>query len=168
MIRHRQTKFALRDEIGNIVKRGNCYPATIACLLEMDVEDVPNIETLYHLDYDFPDAVMEKFLNSYGFTLNKMALDYIVFHEHGSIDKECEYLTCHKDEIENSSTADNLKNKLQDELYIVSGESKRGFKHVCIYQNGKMVWDCHPSSDGLINVRGIYKLEAYNSKKTYS
>lgn len=37
-----------------------------------------------------------------------------------------------------------------DEFYLVSGLSKRGTTHVCIYQNGKLFHDPHPDQTGLI------------------
>lgn len=37
-----------------------------------------------------------------------------------------------------------------DEYYIVSGRSSRGVYHCCIYQNGKIFHDPHPSQEGLL------------------
>ena len=34
--------------------------------------------------------------------------------------------------------------------YLVSGKSPRGVYHVCIYLNGKLAWDPHPSREGLV------------------
>jgi len=38
-----------------------------------------------------------------------------------------------------------------DEYYFVEGDTKRGVFHICIYQNGKLYHDPHPSGDGLVN-----------------
>jgi lysozyme family protein len=34
-------------------------------------------------------------------------------------------------------------------FYLVSGLSPRGVNHICIYQNGKLWHDPHPSGDGI-------------------
>lgn len=40
-----------------------------------------------------------------------------------------------------------------DEYYLVSGETIRGTYHICIYLNGKLYHDPHPSQSGLVNER---------------
>lgn len=37
-----------------------------------------------------------------------------------------------------------------DEFYLVTGKSSRGVNHCCIYQNGKLFHDPHPSQEGLL------------------
>jgi hypothetical protein len=37
-------------------------------------------------------------------------------------------------------------------LYLAYGQSLRGVRHSCVYKNGKLVWDPHPSRDGLVEV----------------
>lgn len=37
-----------------------------------------------------------------------------------------------------------------DEFYLVSGNTVRNIMHVCVYQNGKLWHDPHPSKSGLI------------------
>lgn len=108
-----QTK--LHDPKG--IRNGNCFAAVVASLLELDIEDVPNVETLF----DLPDnhvwaEVMTRWLSHHG-------------HEWHSINRE---------------------DVVTDELYLVVGKSPRGVTHVCIYKNGVMVWDPHPSRSGLI------------------
>lgn len=39
------------------------------------------------------------------------------------------------------------------EFYLVSGDTVRDTYHICIYQNGKLYHDPHPSQSGLINER---------------
>lgn len=38
-----------------------------------------------------------------------------------------------------------------DEYYLVSGDTERNTYHICIYKNGKLWHDPHPSQTGLIN-----------------
>lgn len=42
-----------------------------------------------------------------------------------------------------------------DSYYLVSGKTERGTQHVCIYQNGKLYHDPHPSDAGLVEETGI-------------
>ncbi len=37
-------------------------------------------------------------------------------------------------------------------LYLAYGLSLRGPRHSCVYKSGKLVWDPHPSRDGLVEV----------------
>lgn len=39
--------------------------------------------------------------------------------------------------------------------YIVGGTSPRGVSHVVVARNGEVVWDPHPSRDGLVSVRDV-------------
>lgn len=36
------------------------------------------------------------------------------------------------------------------EYYMVTGKTDTGVMHVCIYKNGKMVWDPNPSKKGIV------------------
>ncbi len=36
-------------------------------------------------------------------------------------------------------------------FYLVTGDSPRGIKHICIYKDGSLYHDPHPSGEGLIN-----------------
>jgi len=39
-----------------------------------------------------------------------------------------------------------------DSYYLVTGKTERGTVHVCIYQNGKLLHDPHPSNKGLTEI----------------
>ena len=49
-----------------------------------------------------------------------------------------------------------------DEYYLVSGNTIRNIKHVCIYKNGKLFHDPHPSQQGLISETSIHTLRKIN------
>ena len=49
-----------------------------------------------------------------------------------------------------------------DEYYLVSGNTIRNIKHVCIYKNGKLFHDPHPSQQGLISETSIHTLRKTN------
>lgn len=45
------------------------------------------------------------------------------------------------------------------EYYLVTGKTSRGTRHVCIYQNGELFHDPHPSGEGLITEENFEYLE---------
>jgi len=49
--------------------------------------------------------------------------------------------------------------KFDDSYYLVTGMSSRGCMHVCIYQNGELFHDPHPSQEGLIDEKHFEYLE---------
>ncbi len=98
------------------IMRGNCYPAVLASLLEMNVDDVIQIQEYYVLKYEYWRHELDLWLEKKGY-------------------KEI-YIEGHL---------------YDDEYYMVSGKSSRGCRHVCIYQNGKLIHDPHPSNEGLLD-----------------
>lgn len=135
MIPVTQTKVVVRNQNDEIVVHGNCYAAAIASIMELPITEVPNVEVFFDNENDHWIEVMHMFLNIKGwelFTNN----DFKVFHdgrygvEEGIRMKMLQYCV--------------------DKYYLVSGPSPRGVKHICIYRNGKLVHDPHPSKDGLL------------------
>lgn len=41
---------------------------------------------------------------------------------------------------------------IPDRLCIVGGKSPRGVPHVCVAEHGEILWDPHPSRDGLVTI----------------
>jgi hypothetical protein len=145
MIPVTQTKFHVRNKDGKIVQRGNCFAAVVASFLEVTIHDVPNTEVFFFEDKtddanSYWSEVMHTFLNAKGWEWSGDTR-YKVFHpEFGVVDEE-------------------LKERLKDTYYLVIGQSARGVGHVCIYQNGVMVHDPHPSRDGLETVEYFESIE---------
>lgn len=50
-------------------------------------------------------------------------------------------------------------NHKYDGYYMAHGTSPRGVSHVCIYKDGKLWHDPHPSGAGLVSVRSYQYLE---------
>lgn len=44
-----------------------------------------------------------------------------------------------------------LDGHIENEFYLVIGKSARGVNHCCVYFNGKLFHDPHPSQDGLLS-----------------
>ena len=135
MIKYTQSKVSIKNSDGVWVSRGNCFQTTIACLLEIPPTEVPNVETLFDMPESPWYSVMWQFLKHKGYEL---CTDdrYKVFHDE-SYGLE-------------QGKRDEWLSDLKDKLYLVSGKSPRGINHVCVFQNGKMIWDCHPSREGIL------------------
>jgi hypothetical protein len=136
MIPVTQTKVVVRNTKGEMVVRGNCYAAAIASILELPIDEVPNVEVLFHIESEpLWATTMHAFLESKGYELFTNS-DYKCFHTAFT--------------NENYSHLARLQEELKDKYYLVSGDSPRGVKHICIYRNGKMVHDPHPTREGLL------------------
>jgi hypothetical protein len=44
------------------------------------------------------------------------------------------------------------RDRVPNVLYLAYGPSLRGVRHSCVYKSGKLIWDPHPSRDGLVEV----------------
>jgi hypothetical protein len=139
MIPIKQTKVVVINKEGTEVQTGNCYPAAIASLLEVPITEVPNFEVFYQFGEEntFYAEIKNKFLYWKGFRLAR-SHKFNVFHD------------------PNYGLSEGLRADWLSELngvyYIATGPSARGVTHCCIYQNGRMVHDPHPSNDGLNSI----------------
>lgn len=135
MIPITQTKVVVRNSKGDMIIHGNCYAAAIASILELPIEQVPNVELFFEPNDGFWLEIMNKFLALRGL----------------QIETDDRFKSFHRtiDELD----GDDYSNKLllKDEYYFVSGESPRGVKHITIYQNGQLVHDPHPTREGLLS-----------------
>lgn len=136
-----QTKMVVNNSKGEMIVRGNCFAACIASLLEMPITEVPNIETLFGIEDNYYWEVLWRWLGHIGYEL--------------SIDER--FKCFHGDESKLQ-----FKEILKDQYYLVSGKSPRGIQHVCIYQNGKLIHDPHPTKDGLLTEDYFESLEKIN------
>jgi hypothetical protein len=111
-------------------KKGNCFTACLASILDMPIEQVPNF-------IDFGQDWFEpfyKFLREHGFEYHGL--------RHGT-----DALT-YEPGI--------------DGYYIVGGKSHREFAmsgHAVVFRHGKMIFDPHPSNDGLLSIEEAYMIE---------
>lgn len=143
MIPITQTKVVVRNEKGDIVVHGNCYAAAIASIMELPITEVPNVEVFFCSDQDYWMEVMHMFLQLKGWELYTNT-DFKVFHDgkHG---------------VAEGKRFDMMQ-YCENKYYFASGPSARGVRHICIYQNGQLVHDPHPSKDGLIEVDTFQEL----------
>lgn len=141
-----QTKTVIKNSAGEIIVHGNCFPACIASILELPISEVPNFEVFYHLPREdsFYWEVLLRFLSSKGWE--------ITYDDRF----KCFHLDIFPDKEDQVSQ---FLYELKDQYYLVSGKSSRGFSHIVIYQNGKMVHDPYPSNEGILTLEEFYSLE---------
>jgi hypothetical protein len=139
MIPVTQTKVVVKNKNGDIVVDGNCYAAAIASMLELPITEVPNGEVFFNdkEDHMFYETLMKRFLKNRGLELIS-DYRYAAFHGDNGWWEEDE--------------AVKHREALKGQLYLATGRSPRGFAHIAIYKNGEMVFDPHPSRDGLDTV----------------
>jgi hypothetical protein len=144
-----QTKVVVKNSKGEEVVRGNCYAAVIASFLDLPISEVPNVETFFHMDGAFWQDIMLTFLNTKGWELctdNR----YRVFHD-GAFG------------LEQGKRAEWMQ-ECSGQYYLVTGKSPRGFGHICIYRNGMLFHDPHPTREGLVSEEYFQSLERTETK----
>ena len=141
MIQLTQTK--LSNEEGTI--NGNCLRTCIACLLEIDPEEIPHIE-----DMDVWFGVFYDFLNSKGYEFEgTIYLGSKYFTEFGKRKAE--------DEIKRFKEYEGV-----DGYIIAGGTSPRSYVtrgHAVIYKNGELAWDPHYSREGVLEITEAYMIK---------
>ena len=133
MIPVTQTKVVVKNSKGDTVVRGNCFAAAIASLVEVPLTDVPNVEVLFYVDDVSWYGVMDAWLRANGYEI-RTNNGFDVFHK--------------PDKFREDIRVD-LWNDLRGRYYLATGMSPRGVMHVCIYQDGVMVHDPHPTREGI-------------------
>lgn len=102
---------------------GNCQQAAMASLLELPLDDV--------IDTACPEMRARGFWESIRLWLADRGLKIV----HVWPDDEA------------------FEERLKGQYSIASGPSPRGpFHHAIVCKNGKMVWDVHPSDDGVLAI----------------
>lgn len=146
MIPITQTKVVIKNSKNEVIQRGNCFAAVVASILEVPITEVPNVEVFYHMDDGYHSEVMLRFLLSKGWELCSDDR-FECFHNEMLYERygENKY---HK-----------LRKELKDKYYLVSGKSPRGVSHICIYKNGELVHDPHPTREGLETIEYFETLD---------
>ena len=141
--------------------RGSCYPTAIACLLDLELNQVPNFQLFYWNDEEKKNMT-QSFLNHYCNGNYETAEKYQQdnFDRNKSIaqnhwNNTLIYWLSAKGYRENYIDNDSYKEWLSENVdvpYLVTGKSSRGVDHVVIYMNDKMIHDPHPSGEGLVKL----------------
>jgi hypothetical protein len=147
--------------------RGSCYPTVIACLLDMELHEVPYFHLLYFRTEEEKQNMRKLFEGKYfkGLTLEQYQnqsdkddnsisnyTDRIFNALHWIWDNVREYWLASKGYKETYILKESIDQWVKEHPktpYIVSGKSPRGISHVVIYENGKMIHDPHPGGAGV-------------------
>lgn len=161
MIKYTQSKVVVRNSENKIIQHGNCYQTAIASLLEIPPTEVPNIETLFDIGAGYAYAVMHKWLNNIGMNYNSGAWQFSIFHENNPKIKDAEHIQEYLRDLSEDAKL-TIRSQYKDKYYLVSGLSSRGVHHICIYQNGILAHDPHPTQEGIITEEYFECLEPIN------
>ncbi len=164
-------KYHIQEHLWNKdekVPRGSCYPTVLACLLDLELHDVPYFHLLYfradeekanikrHFEQRFFKGVS---VDEYSKLEDKDAskienYERLMFHAlHWTWDNVREYWLASCGYFEDFIARESIEQWVIDNPsipYIVSGLSPRGVRHVVIYVNGQLVHDPHPSQSGVV------------------
>ncbi len=131
-------------------ERGNCYPAVIASILEIEVEDViqfqelydelwyePIVDWLYERGYELADGDDFKCFHN-----SRLALDRFFLTEGKN-----------PDGLPFEQWREIMCDNLEGQYYFVSGISPRNkdINHITIYRDGKIIHDPHPDNTGILS-----------------
>lgn len=115
---------------------GNCFPAAIASIMELPIEDVPWPDS--KTDWSEYWDVLARWIAAYGYALVEIPIeppqpfDAVYFWDSAAI-------------VEGE----------QSPCYIANGDTVRGSRHSVVYQRGGLVHDPHPSGAGLETITGL-------------
>jgi len=110
----------------------NCFATAIACVMDLD-----SPEDVWQVQEHYPDGDEYR------------SASWVLALSHWIEDRGYEWLIL-------------PGHLMEDEYYLVSGECLRGTHHVCVYKNGELAHDPHPSGLGLtteVNFEWIRKSE---------
>lgn len=144
-----QTKFSAFTSKGERITYGNCLVACIASVLDVDIHEVPNLYTLYGITrpqhpYEKPTPYWAEVLNTW------------MREKHG---KQLEIIP----ELAYASRV--AKDPKYPRTAIVKGMSHRDKPHCCIYHLSTLVWDPHPSREGLKEMKHVYVIKTLADAK---
>lgn len=118
--------------------RGNCWQTAVACILEVDPEELPSqYDSYYENKWDSAGSIVLRmnYNNPLQYYLKKHhGLAYVEFH--------------YPEEAFSQLTISGL--------HLMSGTTIRsaaqdGSRHVVVGKDGKVFWDPHPSRSGLLD-----------------
>jgi hypothetical protein len=140
-------------------KRGSCYPTVLACMMDLELNEIPDFSRLYFEDTEL-DLMNNVFQSQWVDKDDKWRRDYYI--DNYSMAKNLwdmirkfwlaskGYYESHIEDIDIWL----LSNK--DIPYMVRGTSARNIGHVVIYMGGNMIHDPHPSNSGLKKIDDEY------------
>lgn len=147
----------LNEDFGG--EKGSCYPTVIACLLDLELIQVPLFNLLYwkkkeNINIDSVAKITKLHGQEWEDATESQHDNYSRFtsRKHSIWDDVLQYFLASRGYVEHYIEKEDYNKWLRNhtnQYYMVTGMSPRGVTHVVIYQNGKMVHDPHPSNSGV-------------------
>lgn len=107
---------------------GNCHQTAVACLLDMDIEQVPH----------FAQMAMDDGSDMYEY-------ERVFLEQHGLVPIHIPYTGTGWEEIR-----DTLRALYSGVLYLLGGRSRLGTGHTVIMCGGSLIWDPSPFDSGIV------------------
>ncbi len=152
---------------------GSCYPTLYACLLDMELEEVPYFN-LFYFESSKEKANFEKYIETnyrqadYADDIKSQNIENFIFDKQRLWDEARRMWL-----IAMGYTEDYIADvpKFLEENpgkpYIASGISPRDVPHVVAYKDGELFHDPHPSNAGLVKVHYFSYLRDINGEHTF-
>ena len=130
-------------------QRGNCLSAVIASFLDLPIESTIQPQLLF--DESSWLETTQHWLNSRSY-LYRSANEFSCFHG-----KKFFFSNYHFPPTfphDHTTYYKNLKRSLKNQHYLISGTSPRNpsITHICIFLNGELFHDPHPSNSGILSL----------------
>jgi hypothetical protein len=160
---HKQEHLVVRNSDGDLIQHGSCYPTVLACLLDLELHEVPYFHLLYWTkennrnlskyfenrylngqkisDFTGEEYQKDNFHSATSMTMNLWSLVFEYWL--ASVGYKEKYI----------EDIDQWLKENPNTPYLAQGKSSRGVDHIVIYMNGKLYHDPHPSDEGLIELR---------------
>lgn len=138
-----------------LLQRGSCYPTVLACLLDLEIYEVPYFHLLYFSDVEV-NNINEVFQSGFTDKGEEWRRDYYISTY--SRTKNLWYDVCKfwlASKSYRETYIENIDQWVLDnpnQPYMVTGLSSRNIGHVVIYKDKKLYWDPHPSREGLTKI----------------
>jgi hypothetical protein len=157
---HKQEHIVVRNDAGEIIQAGSCYPTVLACMLDLEINEVPNFQLLYWSCQGQKENLAKYFTDRYlgGKHISEFEQeDYRVgnFNRNKSV-ADCLWDTVRSFWLASKGYQEDYIEDIDQWLienpntpYMASGKSSRGVDHIVIYMNGSLYHDPHPSNEGL-------------------
>lgn len=159
---HTQEHIVIRNESGEIIQNGSCYPTAYACILDLELHEVPYFHLMYW-NIESKKNIATHFQNKY-LKGNHISSEGLEDYQKENFSSNTSYAANLWDNVREIWLASKgyrevyikdisewLKENV-DVPYFASGKSTRGVDHIVIYMNGKLLHDPHPSRDGLVEL----------------
>jgi len=142
--------------------RGSCFPTVLACILDLELGQVPNFQLSYWTheeEQNIIKCLLLRYCNGSYENAKKYQQDNFDNHKslmHNQWANTMDFWLASKGYVEEYILLEEIEEwvkKNPETPYLVKGDSSRGVGHVVIYKNGKMIHDPHPSNEGLVSLR---------------